>query len=77
MPCYFPNASYVTGSTFLFDIETDPFEERDVAAENPDVVAKVPTNRCSDAIAQQCEWGQAQRSLSAASVDRCWVIALR
>jgi hypothetical protein len=42
LPCTFPATSrYLAGSTFLFDVVSDPFEHHDVAAENPAVVAKL------------------------------------
>ena len=42
VPCLFQNDSaYLTGGTWLFDVEADPFEEHDLAAANPAVVAKL------------------------------------
>lgn len=42
LPCTLAaNATYFSGSTWLFDVETDPFEHHDVAAQNPDVVHEI------------------------------------
>jgi arylsulfatase B/arylsulfatase I/J len=40
LPCPIPaDSGYVAGQTLLFDVVGDPFEQHDVAATNPDVVA--------------------------------------
>ena len=36
-----PNSTYLTGRTMLFDLESDMFEQHDVAAEYPEVAAKL------------------------------------
>ncbi len=41
VPCLFTNSTLVQGGTFLFDIENDPYETNDVAAQNPDIVARL------------------------------------
>lgn len=41
VPCYFPNASFIKGGVFLFDIEADPYEKHNVAAANPEVVKQL------------------------------------
>lgn len=42
LPCQLaPDSGYVAGQTLLFDVVSDPFERVDVAAANPDVVAKL------------------------------------
>lgn len=42
VPCLLRNDSaYLVGGTWLFDVVSDPFEEHDLAAQNPAVVAKL------------------------------------
>ncbi len=42
LPCKMPeNAGYLTGHTLLFDVVDDMFEQKNVAAENPKVVAQL------------------------------------
>lgn len=58
LPCVLSVSSrYVVGSTWLFDVVADPFETRDVAAENPDVVetllARLQSFNASNVTAQR------------------------
>jgi hypothetical protein len=41
VPCFFPNSTYIKGGTFLFNVESDPYEEHEVSAQNPAVVAQL------------------------------------